>query len=476
MKKLLSLLAVFFIAFALVSCGGTTETPEENEIKEIVDFDPNAEVEVTFWHAMGQANQKIIADIIANFNVYYPNITVTQVSLGDYTTLRDTITNGVAADELPTIAQTYPDHVALYLSGGVMRELDSYLASEKPVALADGSVDKIGLSKAEQELFIDGFFAEGTMYDSVGTMYSLPFNKSTEVLFYNKTIFDKHGYEAPETWDDVIEIAEAYVQTSTFQNKKAEDKKTSVFSSDSEANLFITLTQQWGGEYTKFDSQGKGVYAFDNAQSKAALSFYKENFDKGYFATATHFGADYSSDVFKAQKIIMTIGSSAGATYNTPSDDSFEVGVCAYPQKDMNNPQVIQQGTNVSLFKKANPQEELAGWLFMKFLTNYESALLWCTQTAYFPIRKDVLNSEEYKEHISGIIKDEAGNEIVKPTVTQLAQKVGLEQQGWFYSNVAFKGSSLARDNAELIVRAILYSSKSIDDAYEEAINALLYS
>ena len=140
----------------------------------------------------------------------------------------------------------------------------------------------------------------------------------------------------------------------------------------------------------------------------------------------------------------------------------------------MNNPQVIQQGTNVSLFKKANPQEELAGWLFMKFLTNYESALLWCTQTAYFPIRKDVLNSEEYKEHISGIIKDEAGNEIVKPTVTQLAQKVGLEQQGWFYSNVAFKGSSLARDNAELIVRAILYSSKSIDDAYEEAINALL--
>lgn len=480
MKKLLSLLVVFFVAAALVSCGGGTvdggDNKEQIEIVEIVDFDSTTPVEVTFWHAMGQKNQEIIAEIIANFNVLYPHITVTQVSLGDYTTLRDTITNGVAADELPTIAQTYPDHVALYLSGGVMRELNSYLASDKPVALADGTVDKIGLTEAEQDAYIDGFFAEGTIYDSIGTMYSIPFNKSTEVMYYNKTVFDKYGWSAPKTWDDVVSISEAYFQTSDYQNAKAADPKASSFSSDSEANLFITLTQQWGGEYTKFDQNGKGVYAFNNAQSKAALKFYKDQYEKGYFATATHFGADYSSEAFVAGKIIMTIGSSAGASYNVPKDESFEVGVCAYPQKDMSNPQVIQQGTNVSLFKKANPQEELAGWLFMKFLTNFDSALLWCTETAYFPIRKDVLTSEQYKEHISGIITDEQGNQIEKPTTQQLAQKVGLEQQGWFYTNVAFKGSSLARDNAELIVKAILYSSRSIDDAYEEAINDLLYS
>ena len=247
------------------------------------------------------------------------------------------------------------------------------------------------------------------------------------------------------------------------------------FSVDSEANLFITLTQQWGGEYTKFDANGKGQYAFNNSQSKAAMAFFKENFDKGYFASATYFGADYSSDAFKAQQCIMTIGSSAGASYNSPTDGSFEAGVAAYPQKDMNNAQVIQQGTNVSLFKCSNPQEELAGWLFMKFLTNFDSALRWCTETAYFPIRKDVLNSTEYAEHISGIIRDETTGELIeRPNTVQLAQKVGLTQQGWFYSNVAFKGSSAARDNAEIIVDQILYGNKSIDDAYKEAMNDLL--
>ena len=482
MKKFLSLLVILFAAFTVVSCGGGNDNggdkpgPDDDiELKVIPELDTEAQIEVEFWHAMGQANQAIIQAIIDEFNVYYPNITVTQTSMGDYTTLRDTITSGIPANEVPTIAQTYPDHVALYLAGDAVAELDSYLVSDTNVLLADGTYEKVGLSEAEQDQYIDGFWAEGTVYDSRGTMYSVPFNKSTEVLFYNKTIFEKYGYAVPKTWDDILTICEDFVTRPEYTNLASQGKKASVFSIDSSANLFITLTQQWGGEYTKFDSNGKGQYAFNNSESKAAMAFFKENFDKGYFASATYFGADYSSDAFKAQQCIMTIGSSAGASYNSPTDGSFEAGVAAYPQKDMEHAQVIQQGTNVSLFKCSNPQEELAGWLFMKFLTNFESALRWCTETAYFPIRKDVLNSTEYAEHISGIIRDETTGELIeRPNTVQLAQKVGLTQQDWFYSNVAFKGSSAARDNAEIIVDQILYGNKSIDDAYKEAMNDLL--
>ena len=171
----------------------------------------------------------------------------------------------------------------------------------------------------------------------------------------------------------------------------------------------------------------------------------------------------------------MTLGSSAGASYNVPTDGSFEVGVTSYPQYSMENPQVIQQGTNVTLFKRSDAQEELAGWLFMKFLTNYESAYLWCTETSYFPIRTDVLNSAEYKRHISGETTDDQGQIIYKPTTQNLAQTVGLTQQDWFFTNVAFYGSSKARDNAETIVKAVLYANTDIDKAYQDAINDILY-
>ncbi|MGM9899940.1 MAG: extracellular solute-binding protein [Bacilli bacterium] len=476
MKKLLSLLMVIFTMSLVVSCNNSKNPSEEIVKKEIPAFDSSKEIEIEFWHAMGKTNQDIIQQIIDSFQSLYPNITVTQTSLGDYTTLRDTITSGIAADELPTVAQTYPDHVALYLKGKALSELNSYIDCENEIVRADESVDKVGLSKAEQDLYVDGFWAEGTIYDSIGTMYSIPFNKSTEVLYYNKTMFDKYGWSVPKTWNDVVEVSEAFATTTEYAKLVNEGKKCAGFSYDSEANLFITLTQQWGGEYTKFNSQGKGEYAFVNAQSKAAIKFYSDNFKKGLLATTTYFGTNYSSDAFKAGQIVMTLGSSAGASYNVPTDGSFEVGVTTYPQYDLNNAQVIQQGTNVSLFKCTDPQEELAGWLFMKFLTNYESALLWCTETSYFPIRKDVLNSDAYKDHISGKFVDEEGNVSYKPTTQNLAQKVGLEQQDWFFTNVAFVGSSLARDNAELIVKAVLYGEKDIDTAYQEAMDALLYS
>lgn len=479
MKKLLSFLMILVAVGMLVSCGDKkpgTETKKEIEIKEIVDFDPTAQVEVKFWHAMGKANQDIIAKIIENFEQLYPNIKVTQTSLGDYTTLRDTISSGIAADELPTIAQTYPDHVALYLNGGAVRELDSYVASQKTLELADGTTDIIGLTQKEQDSYVRGFWNEGTIYDSIGTRYSLPFNKSTEVLYYNKTMFEKYGWNVPGTWDEVVTIAEEFKNTTEYATLTAAGTKCAGFSYDSEANLFITLTQQWGGEYTKFNADGKGEFAFNNDLSKEAIGFYSKQAEKGNLVTTTYFGTNYSSDAFKAGQVVMTIGSSAGASYNVPADGSFEVGVASYPQRSMDNPQVIQQGTNVSLFIRPDVQEELAGWLFIKFLTNYDSAYLWCTETSYFPIRTDVLDSAEYKDHISGKIVDEQGQVIYKPTTQQLAQSVGLAQQNWFYTNVAFLGSSKARDNAQTIITSILYGGATIEKAYTDAINDLLYN
>lgn len=501
MKKFLSFILVFVLCFVLVGCTGGSQGGTQGgqigdaEIPTELTKDP---IEVEFWHAMGTANQTLIAKIIANFEAEYAaqgyNIKVTQQSLGDYTALRDAVTSNIAAGTQPTIAQTYPDHVALYIAGNAMQELDSYNES------------KWGLG-AEESQYIDGFYAEGKIYDSANTLYSLPFNKSTEVLYYNKTIFEKYGWSVPKTWDEVVAISAKFAETSEYRTLVNAGKDVAGFSYDSEANLFITFTQQWGGEYTGYENttgtgtavpSGKGYILFDNAKSKEAIKFYYDNYQKGYMVTTTYFGTNYSSDAFKAGQCIMTLGSSAGASYNVPSDGSFEVGVAAYPQKDLSNPQVIQQGTNVSLFKCTDPQEELAGWLFLKYLTNQASAKIWvmgyadyddagnvidsAVGTSYFPIRKDVLNSAEYADYISG--KDVAadGSVTYSPTTQQLAAKVGLEQQDWFFTNVAFDGSSAARDRAEALVQTLFYDdhgTKDINDVinevYEEAIDRIIY-
>ena len=434
----------------------------------------NGEVTVEYWHANGSALTTVLEQIKASFEEKYPKYKVTLVSYGDYTTLRDTITGAIAGGVTPTAAQTYPDHVALYLQGKSLVALDSYINDPE-----------YGMTKEEQAQFVEGFWNEGTIYDEAGTRYAMPFNKSTELMFYNKTMFDKYGWSTPKTWDDVVKICEAWKDKPEYTAAVKKYGANQVFGMgyDSEANLFITLTQQYGATYTSFDANGKGVFnafgavAEDTAKSKAAMNWYYQEYKKGNIGTCTAFGTDYCSDAFKNGQCIMTIGSSAGATYNDgqqSSNTKFETAVTAVPQKDLANGQVIQQGTNVSLFKCDTKEEELAGWLWLKHMVSYESALTWALNTSYFPIRKDVLESQEYQNHVQGNIVLDNGT--VVPGTQSLAAKAkqaGILQSDWFYTNIAFTGSSKARDKAETLVQLMLYGGKSLDQAYDEVYKAL---
>lgn len=437
--------------------------------------DNDGKIEIEYWHANGAALTTVLEEIKTDFEAKNSNYTVKLVSYGDYDTLRDTITSAIAGGIAPTAAQTYPDHISLYLEGEALQSLDKYINNPT-----------YGMSAAEQAQFIEGFWAEGVIYDQAGTRYGMPFNKSTELMYYNADIFAKYEWDVPQTWDEVIEICEKFKQTEEYaQANTANPGKVFGLGYDSEANLFITFTQQYGAVYTSFGADGKGVYnAFggvdeDVLKSKEAMTWYKDQFVKGNIATSTAFGTDYCSDAFKAGQCIMTIGSSAGATYNDGQQSAgvkFTTGVAAVPQKDLENGQVIQQGTNVSLFKCANADEELGGWLWLKHMVSYESALKWALETSYFPIRKDVLASEEYQNHIKGNIVADDGSVVQGvQTLAAKAKEAGLAQSDWFYTNVAFPGSSKARDNAETIVQQILYGEGvSVDAAYTAAYNSIM--
>lgn len=474
MKKFLSFALVLIAVCSLASCG---KKKVEHDVLTPDQIDKSKDVTISFYHAMGQANQAVITSISDKFTEamkeqYGVNVVVEQTSSSDYNTLKNTLSAAIAGGDQPTLAQTYPDHVSLYLEGDAVVNLDKYNNSE--FYALDGNADN-------SYNFIPKFFAEGRVYDSEKNLYSIPFNKSSEVLYYNKTIFEKYGWDVPKTWEDVISVAEKFVKTDEYKAASADGGKAAALGIDSEDNAFITLTQQWGGQFTGFNADGEGEFLFNNAKTKEALAWLVDQFNKRYIVSTTYFGTNYCSDAFKAGQCIMTIGSSAGAKYNVATDGSFVTGVTTYPQRanaTEDEKQVIQQGTNVTLFKCEDAQEELFGWLFIKFLTNYESSLEWTLNTGYFPIRQDVANSDEYKEYVSQMIKDESGETHYQYDAQKEACKVALTQSDYFYTSVAFPGSSKARTEAELIIQEILYNPTeyTIDKAIKQALDNILYS
>ena len=479
MRRLLAMLMLVAMVMSLfAACGGNnSETPGNTEgnteIKEAVaNFDvPEAgydgsAVEITFYHTMGQNLRDVLDLYIAEFNALYPNITIKSEQVGGYDDVREQISTEIPAGNQPNIAYCYPDHVALYNLAGAVTQLDNLIASQVEVTRADGSKEIIGLTEEQKADFIEGYYNEGKQFGD-GLMYTMPLSKSTEVLYYNKTFFDANGLTVPTTWEELKAVCEKIKQI---------DPESIPLGYDSEANWFITMCEQYESPYT---SASGDHYLFDNDTNKAFVKEFNDWYQKGYLTTQTLYGA-YTSGLFTAKegtKSYISIGSSAGATHQRPDmvDGAypFDVGIATIPQLSADNKKVISQGPSLCIFQKSNPQEVIASWLFVKFLTtNVAFQAEFGMASGYVPVLKSVGENEAYAEYL----KSADGGAYI----SALAAKVCLEQQDAYYTSPAFNGSSTARDQVGALMSKCLTLTSDVDaqiaKAFQDAIDECEYN
>ena len=491
-KKLVAvLLMLTMLVTMLAGCGETpgktetdapkaTEAPQETqggneEVKKPVGnftvpeggYDGSA-VTITFYNTMGSNLSTVLEQYIVEFNKLYPNITVVSTNVGGYDDVRDQISTEITVGNQPNIAYCYPDHVALYNLAKAVTTLDELIASDITVTRADGTTEPLGLTDEQKADFIEGYYNEGKQFGDE-LMYTMPLSKSTEVLYYNKTFFEANNLTVPTTWAELEDVCAKI---------KAIDPESIPLGYDSEANWFITMCEQYGSPYT---SASDDHYLFDNDKNHEFIKMFNSWYQKGYLTTQTLYGA-YTSGLFVSQngvKSYMSIGSSAGATHQRPAANAdgtypFEVGISTIPQVNAAAPKVISQGPSVCIFQKSNPQEVIASWLFVKFLTtNVEFQAEFSMASGYVPVLKSVGQNPVYADFIS---KADGGN-----FISALSAKVCLEQEKAYYTSPAFNGSSTARDQVgTLLTKCLVMTGDNLDkqiaDAFADAIDECEYN
>ena len=455
MKKFLAIIMLLALTMTMLFSCGPKPNPDPDTDKKVGNFEvpevgyDGSEVTITFYHTMGSNLTDVLDPYIAEFNKLYPNIHVVHSKIGGYDDVRDQISTEITTGAQPNIAYCYPDHVALYNLAGSVITLDNLINSTIEVTRADGSKETLGLTKDQIADFIEGYYNEGKQFGD-GLMYTMPLSKSTEVLYYNATFFAKHNLTPPTTWNEMEELCKKI---------KEIDPKSIPLGYDSEANWFITMCEQYGSPYT---SASGDHFLFDNETNREFVKKFREWYQKGYLTTQKIYGA-YTSGLFTSThevKSYMSIGSSAGATHQRPTANAdgsypFDVGIATIPQVSETNKKVISQGPSLCIFKKANqnPQEVVASWLFVKYLTTtVEFQAEFSMASGYVPVIKSVSENETYKAFIDGA---NGGTNIAA-----LSAKVCLEQEEAYYTSPAFNGSSTARDQ----VGALLAKCLSADD------------
>ena len=443
--------------------GGESNTPVLKPLEyDVVAYD-GSEVTITFSHTMNATYQGVLDQYIAKFNEMYPNIHVEHAQVGGYDEVRDQIKTELTAGNQPNIAYCYPDHVALYNVAKAVVPLNSFINSTIEITDALGNTTVLGLTEEQIKDFVPGFYAEGAVFDNAGTMYTLPMSKSTEVLYYNKTFFEQHNLQVPTTWKEMEELCKKILEI---------DPDCIPLGYDSEANWFITMTEQYGSPYTSTERGNN--YLFDHPQNKVFVKMFRGWYEKGYLTTQELYGG-YTSGLFTEltdKNSYMSIGSTGGSIHQRPEATdtgyAFDVGIAPIPQVKPDAPKAISQGPSLCIFESDNKQEVIASWLFVEFLTtNPEFQAAFSMTSGYMPVIQSVDQVPAYKNFLDNA---DGGDHI-----QALAVKVGREMSNAYFVSPAFNGSSVARDKVGALMQYCFTQPATdvdamIDKAFADAV------
>lgn len=462
-RYLCGILAGVLGMLLLCGCHGSMG---RNEFIVPESFDESIQHEITFWakNDTNKTQTEIYEKAIRDFEALYPNIKVNLRLYTDYGRIYNDVITNISTGTTPNVCITYPDHIATYLTGNnCVVPLDE-LMTDTRFGLAGSEVLFDAPGKDE---VIPQFLEECAFGDHY---YALPFMRSTEACYINKTYVEKLGYEVPEqlTWDFIWEVSEAATAQDEEGNYVVNGQKVLIpFIYKSTDNMMIQMLAQANAGY----SDENGNVLIFNDTTKDILYDVAEHTKSGAFSTFKIIG--YPANFLNAGQCIFAIDSTAGATWmgsDAPlcdiSEDKlveFETEVRMLPQLDRSNPKMISQGPSVCIFNKENPQEVLASWLFLQYLLTNEVQIAYAQTEGYVPVTSKAQTAEEYVDYLARGGED---NELYYDIKIQ-ASELLLENVAHTFVTPVFNGSASLRNAAGQMIEEVTKAVRRKKDVNE---------
>lgn len=431
-------------------------------------LDDTRNYEITFWakNDTNKTQTDIYQSAIDGFEKLYPNITVNMRLYTDYSKIYNDVITNISTGTTPNVCITYPDHIATYTTGSnVVVPLDS-LMTDAQYGLG-GSEVKFDSPTVDE--IIPKFLSECRLGN---TYYALPYMRSTEACYINKTYVEALGYTVPDvlTWDFIWEVSEAATAKDADGTYLINGQKVMIpFIYKSTDNMMITMLRQKNAAYSGED----GSIGIFNSTTDALLTEIAGHVQNGAFSTFKISG--YPANFLNAGQCIFAIDSTAGATWmgtNAPLVDiaedrlvEFETVVRAVPQFDTENPQMISQGPSICIFNKEDSEEVLASWLFAQYLLTNDIQIAYAQTEGYAPVTSKAQNSPEYLDYLS---REGEDNELYYD-IKLKATKLLLEQTENTFVTPVFNGSTSLRTAAGQLIENVTKATRrkeTVDTAY----------
>ncbi|WP_245308401.1 ABC transporter substrate-binding protein [Halalkalibacter urbisdiaboli] len=350
-----------------------TSNPEGMAKAEIENKDEQIELEFYYPIAVGGPLTEVIEKLAADFHAEHPNIKVNPIYTGSYEDTMIKTQTAVQGGNAPDIAVLLSTELFTLKEMGAIVPLDEFITE----AGGDDYINRF------YPAFLENAQAEGSTW-------SIPFQRSTIVLYYNKEAFEAAGLDPeqpPKDWDELISYSKQLKEAGVT------DWGVEIPTSGFPYWLFQAFALQNGENLMNGD--GTEVY-FNNpgnieaAQLWVDLANKYEVMPKGVIDWAT-----VPSD-FIEQKTAMIYHTTGNLT-NIANNAGFDFGVAYLPaSKQFGSP---TGGGNFYLFEDTDPKKRQAAWEFIHWATQPEQAAQWSMDTGYVAVTADAYETERLQKY-----------------------------------------------------------------------------
>lgn len=406
----------------------TAEVPEI----EMADASEVDKTTISFWHSMGGVNGQAIDTLVQKFNDENEyGITVEAEYQGSYDDALNKLKSAQIGNMGADLVQVYEIGTRFMIESGWIVPMQSMV-----------NADEYDTSVLEPNL--------AAYYTINDMLYSMPFNSSTPLMYYNKDMFDAAGItEIPDSLEAIAQIGDKLLDSGAQE----------VMSLGIYGWFFEQFIGKQGLEYA---NNGNGrteaatAVAFDeNGAAANILNEWKNLYDLGY-APNVGKGGDAGLADFSAGKSAITLGSTASLKQILQDvDGKFEVGTAYFPKvKSTDEGGVSIGGASLWALDNSDPKKLRATWEFVKFLISPESQAFWNAETGYFPVNVDAHDEDVFKENIEKYPQFEIAIDQLHDSAPQ-------------YAGALLSVFSEARAIVESEIESMLNGNETVDEAVD---------
>jgi len=332
-------------------------------------------IELQFWHPFSGEEGKALDALVKEFNTSNEwGITVKSISQGNYDDLFERMGSAINHGDYPNLVLSYSYQAQAWEAiREILVDLDAYVSD--PVW---------GYTAAEQADFYPVFW-EHDMADR--GRIGIPALRSAQLVYYNTSWAKELGFSTSPATPAQFKIQACAAARANRQDADSQNDHTGGWIISTDYPSMLGWFNAFGAEVIRPDGKG---YRFNDPEVADTLTFLRDMYDEG---CAWLSDSQFPEDEFAARQGLFAIGSPSGipsqedAFADTASKDEWTVLEFPSPQGKEGIP---VYGPSFQILED-DPEEQLASWLLVKWLTSPENQARLAQASKMYPVRASSL-------------------------------------------------------------------------------------